>query len=67
MPQEQVLCLEVADLQAKASVQRGVIAVIPGGEKRELANIHEMVSLTVLCSLGDVTQLVKVFINTLQQ
>lgn len=68
-PQEQVLCLEVTDLQSKASMQEGIIPVIPGGGGggRELTNMHEMVSLTVLCSLGDVTELVKVFINTLKQ
>lgn len=66
-PQDQVLCLEVSDLQSKASVQGGIIPVILGEKKRQFTNMHEIISLTVLCSLGDVTELVKVFINTQKQ
>lgn len=66
-PQEHILCLEVADLQSKARAQAGIIPVMSGGGKRQLNNMHEMLSLAVLCSLGDVTELAKVFINTLKQ
>lgn len=36
--------MEATDLQSKASMQGGIIPIILQGKKRQLTNMHEMVS-----------------------
>lgn len=56
--------MEVTDIQSKASMQAFPSCL---EKKRQLTNMHIMISPTVMCSLGDVTESAKIFTKTLKE